>query len=152
MNWEDFEASMVVAPPATAPEPWTSNGSELAGGSIRTPRSASAVNIGPTGRLRMCGSPSKRTVPRDKAATGGTNLITVPARPQSTCVGPSCVPGVTSQSSPEVSTAEPRATSAAAIKSVSRERRARRTTDGPSANAARTSARLVSDLLPGSAM
>ena len=39
---------------------------------------------------------------------------------------------------------------AVAISSVSRERRARRTTEGPSANAASTSARLVSDFEPGS--
>ena len=33
----------------------------------------------------MCGSPSKATAPVDSPATGGTNRITVPARPQSTC-------------------------------------------------------------------
>ena len=85
----------------------------------------------------------------ESPATGGTNRITVPARPQSTAASRSKLPGVTAQSSPEVSTAEPRAVSAAAISVVSRERSARRTTEGPSAIAASTSARLVSDLEPG---
>ena len=98
----------------------------------------------------MWASPSKPTVPTDSAATGGTNRITVPARPQSIVVSPSTRPGVTAQSSPEVSTAAPSAGRAAAISRVSRERSARRTTDGPSASAASTSARLVWDLLPGS--
>ncbi len=75
--------------------------------------------------------------------------MTVPARPQSTSTPPVSAAGVTSQSSPEVSMRVPSETRAPAISSVSRERRARRTTLGPSARAARTSARLVSDLLPG---
>ena len=53
----------------------------------------------------MCGSPSKPTVPVDRPATGGTNRITVPASPQSTCgVAVERGPGVTAQSSPAVST------------------------------------------------
>ena len=59
-------------------------------------------------------------------------------------------PDVTAQSSAEVSTSAPSADSAVAISTVSRDRRARRTTEGPSARAAITSARLVRDLLPGS--
>ena len=98
----------------------------------------------------MCGSPSKATVPVESAATGGTNRITVPASPQSTSASAPKVPGVTTQSSPEVSTREPNDVSAAAISSVSRDRSARRTTLGPSAIEASSSARLVSDLLPGS--
>ena len=58
-------------------------------------------------------------------------------------------PGVTDQSGPGGVDWEPRAVSAAAISSVSRDRSARRTTEGPSASAARTSARLVSDFEPG---
>ena len=46
--------------------------------------------------------------------------------------------------------ARPATSAPAAISDVSRDRRARRTTLGPSASAAMTSARLVSDLLPGS--
>ncbi len=76
--------------------------------------------------------------------------MTVPARPQSTAVSRSSAPGVTVQSSPDVSTSAPSPTSAEAMSSVSRERSARRTTLGPSASAARTRARLVRDLLPGS--
>ena len=40
----------------------------------------------PIGRLRACGSPSKRDSPRRSAATGGTKRMTVPARPQSIAV------------------------------------------------------------------
>mgnify|MGYP003551625198 CR=1 FL=1 len=78
--------------------------------------------------------------------------ITVPARPQSTWASLSKGPGVTSQSSPLESTVVPSPIRAWAIKVVSRERRARPTTEGPWARAARTSARLVSDLLPGRVM
>jgi hypothetical protein len=97
----------------------------------------------------MCGSPSKETVPWDSAATGGTNRITVPASPQSTSVSPANAPGVTVQSSVLVSTCEPSPVRAAAISRESRDRSARRTTLGPSARAASTSARLVRLLLPG---
>ena len=58
--------------------------------------------------------------------------------------------GVTDQSSPVVSTAEPSAVRASAIRMVSRERSAPRTSEGASAMEASTSARLVTDLLPGS--
>ena len=59
--------------------------------------------------------------------------------------------GVTATRRPSVSTVRsPAMRRAAAISVVSREPAARRTTEGPSASAASTSARLVSDLLPGS--
>ena len=108
------------------------------------------MSTSPTGRERMCGSPSKATDPLDRAATGGTNRSTVPASPQSTTASRSNTPGVTAQSSPVVSTRAPRDDSATAISDVSRDRRARRTTLGPSAIAASTRARFVRDLLPGS--
>ena len=98
----------------------------------------------------MCGSPSKDTDPCDSAAIGGTNRSTVPASPQSTSASRSSAPGVTAQSSPDVSTSAPMAASADAIRRVSLDRSARRTTLGPSASAAMTRARFVSDLLPGS--
>ena len=60
-------------------------------------------------------------------------------------------PGVTAQSPEPVSSMPvPSEVRAAAMSSVSRERSGRRTTLGPSAIAASTRARLVSDLLPGS--
>jgi hypothetical protein len=62
------------------------------------------------------------------------------------------MPGVTSQSVPLVSITEPSPVSAAAISSVSRDLSARRTAPDPSARAARTSSRLVSDLEPGSSV
>jgi len=85
----------------------------------------------------------------DNPATGGTNRSTVPARPHSIRASERKAPGVTDQSSLVVSTFEPSAVSASAISVVSRERSARRTTDGASAIAASTRARLVTDLLPG---
>ena len=150
-NWDDAEASMTTCPPCTDPVPRTSNGkAPRPASSMSTPRVLSAASTSPTGRLRMCGSPSKATRPDDSPATGGTKRSTVPARPQSTSASRSNGPGVTGQSAPDVSTRAPSAVSAAAIRVVSRERSARRTTDGPSARAASTSARLVRDLLPGS--
>src|SRR4051794_632909 len=116
---------------------------------ISTPSARSASSRPDMGRVRACGSPSKLTVPVARAATGGTKRITVPARPQSTAPAWRS-PGLTSQLGPEVSTSAPKAVSALAISSVSRERSARRTTDGPSERAASTSARLVSDFDPGS--
>ena len=115
----------------------------------RDPETASAVSTSPTGRLRMWASPSKDTPRRQRgdrryepehgAGQSAVDLgVAVEGR------------GVTAQSSPEVSTPAPRPVRAAAISTVSRERRARRTSEGPSASAASTSARLVSDLLPGS--
>ncbi len=150
-NCEDAEASTTTWPPGTAPDPRTTNGrAPRPSSSTVTPRPRSALSTSPTGRVRMCGSPSKATDPLDRAATGGTNLSTVPASPQSTSASRSNTPGATAQSSPVVSTSAPRDVRAAAISDVSRDRRARRTTDGPSASAASTSARFVSDLLPGS--
>ena len=59
-----------------------------------------------------------RPSPVDRPAAGGTNRITVPASPQSTCgVAGRTGPGVTVQSSAAVSTAEPSPVSAAAISS-----------------------------------
>ena len=143
---------MTTVPPRTDPVPRTVNGSApRPSSSISTPSARSAVSTSPIGRLRMCGSPSngdraRRTAP----ATGGTNRITVPASPQSTSASPANAAGVTVQSSPLVSTVAPSAVSAVAISGCRATAAARRTTEGPSASAARTSARLVSDLLPGS--
>src|SRR6478735_2947097 len=148
MNCDDADASTTTVPPGTEPEPRTANG--RASPSTPTPRVRRAPRISPIGRLRMCASPSNETTPVDSPAIGGTKRITVPANPQSTVASRSNAPGVTTQSSPAVSTADPSDVSAAAISEVSRERSARRTTDGPSETAARTRARLVSDLLPGS--
>ena len=142
---------MTTEPPATAPEPRTVNGSEpRPPSSMSTPSPRRAVSTSPTGRLRRWASPSNETAPVDRPATGGTNRRTVPARPQSTWASERSSPGVTDQSSPVVSTGEPSAVRASAIRVVSRERKAPRTTEGASAIAASTSARLVTDLLPGS--
>ena len=83
-------------PPRTDPRPRTVKGSApRPASSTSTPRPRRAASTSPTGRLRMCGSPSKATSPSARAATGGTKRITVPARPQSTWAGPRSVPGLT---------------------------------------------------------
>ena len=151
MNCEEADASMTTVPPRTAPVPRMVKGSDPApASSTATPSAASAPSTSPTGRLRMCSSPSKETEPVESPAIGGTKRITVPASPQSTWASAVKAAGLTSQSSDEVSTRAPRAVSPSAIRSVSRERSAWPMTEGPSASAARMSARLVSDLLPGS--
>lgn len=78
--------------------------------------------------------------------------MTVPASPQSivaACNGPGVMVTVVA-SSGFASTRIPRAASASSMRSVSRLRSVPERVDGPSAWAARTSARLVIDLLPGS--
>src|SRR5690606_21174710 len=95
------------------------------------------------------------TGPSARAATGGTKRMNVPARPAWMCGLQRIGPGVTAESTEEAVAADsvsvaPRARSAAAIRSASRPRSARRTTPGPSASAASTSARLVTDFEPGS--
>ena len=89
------------------------------------------------GRLRAWASPSKSTGPSANAATGGTNRITVPARPQSTSAERS-LPGDTRMVSPSSSMAVPMARSAFSIRSVSRERSAPTIVDGPDASADKT--------------
>ena len=120
--------------------------------SISAPSARRAARIGPIGRLRACGSPSKNTSPVASAATGGTNRMTVPASPTSSVAGPRSSPGVTRQSPPSASSmATPSARSAPAMSRVSRLRSGPRIIDGSPASAARTSARLVIDFDPGSA-
>ncbi len=108
-NCEDADASMTTRPPRTEPVPRISNGrAPRPSSTTSTPRVRRAASTSPIGRERMCGSPSKATVPLDRPAAGGTNRITVPASPQSTCASRSNRPGATDQSGPEVSTVEPR--------------------------------------------
>ena len=147
-NCEDADASITTVPPGTDPVPRTVKGRPSP--SMATPSPRSAVSTSPTGRFRMCASPSNSTAPAASPATGGTNLMTVPASPQSTAASRSNGPGATAQSSPDVSMRAPSRDRASTISKVSRERSARRTTLGPSESAARTRARLVKDLLPGS--
>ena len=74
-----------------------------------TPRSPSAPSSGRIGRAYACSSPSKATGPSASTASGGTNRITVPARPQST-VPPPVKPagGVTRHPSADSSMSTPR--------------------------------------------
>src|SRR6478735_5208639 len=151
-------------PPRTSPEPWTVNGRDDAGppsGALTaTPRPARASIMVPIGRLRACGSPSKRDAPRTRAATGGTNRITVPARPQSIAVSAaaaSMLIGRISRSGPKAPspgtsvTVAPNCRRASIISAESREGSGARRRDGPSARAASTRYRLVRDLEPGAA-
>ncbi|SLJ30146.1 Uncharacterised protein [Mycobacteroides abscessus subsp. abscessus] len=83
-----------------------------------------------------------------RVATGGRKRITVPARPQSTVPPPSAA-GVTVRVSASPVISVPSARRPAIMRSVSRLRSAPVMVEGPSASAARISARLVIDLDPG---
>src|SRR5690554_4012110 len=107
------------------------------------------------GRRLAASSPSNATGPSASAATGGTNRMTVPARPQSMNVPPASSPGVMSRSGPNgpwlvSSMMTPRARNACTIRSVSRECRGERRIEVSFASADKTSSRFVSDLEPGS--
>ena len=85
-----------------------------------------------------------------RTAAGGTNRITVPARPQSISAGPlnpSCGPTVIMVPSTSIGT--PSARSAATIRSLSRLRRAPVSEPPSGQSAASSNARLVIDLDPG---
>ena len=161
-NWDEALASMTRWPPRTSPVPWTVNGNDDAGppsGAVTaTPRPARASIMVPMGRLRACGSPSKRDSPRRSAATGGTKRMTVPARPQSIAVSAaaaSMLIGTISRSGPKAPspgtsvTVAPNCRRASIISAESRECRGARSREGPSARAASTRYRLVRDLDPG---
>ena len=93
-NCEDADASITTVPPGTEPVPRTVKGrAPRPSSSTVTPSPRSAEITSPTGRERMCGSPSNATLPEDRPATGGTNRITVPASPQSTAASRSKRPG-----------------------------------------------------------
>src|SRR3954452_1585656 len=147
---EDSLASTVTAPPWTPSSPCTVNGARpRPSSSTRTPRARSAVIRPAFGRSRRRASPSKVTGPRLSAATGGRKRSTVPASPTSTSAGPRSGCGVTIQSAPSSAIPVPSARRPPAIRSVSRARSGRTIRLGPSASAARTSARAVIDLEPG---
>jgi hypothetical protein len=86
-NCDEALASMTRWPPRTSPEPSTTNGKDdgvpPSSADTATPSAFSASMMVPMGRLRACGSPSNTLAPLRSAASGGTNRITVPARPQS---------------------------------------------------------------------
>jgi hypothetical protein len=102
------------------------------------------------GRFLAPSSPSKVTFPRLSVESGGTNRITVPAKPQSTVAEAFKVAGETVGevlSPPE--TSAPKDFRAASIRLLSLETKAPAKRVGSSAIAARTSSRLVSDFEPG---
>ncbi len=154
-NWDEAAASMTRCPPSTAPVPCTVKGREpVSSSSTVMPRPRSDSMMAPIGRCRACGSPSKDVGPSRRAASGGTNRITVPASPQSTCradagrAGSWEVRGVGSGSIwrsgpyppvPEGSlTMAPSDRMAVTMRAESLECRGSRSTLGPSASAART--------------
>lgn len=95
----------------------------------------------------------KELGPSANIANGGMNRITVPAKPQSMSSAPrNRTGGVTFSESPEGSKATPRACNASIMSCESRESSTPWRVLGPSASAARTRARLVSDLEPGTSM
>src|SRR5690242_6790159 len=149
-NWLDPDASSVTVPPRTAPVPDTEYGIRpVPPSSICTPSARSASRMTPIGRSRAYSSPSNATTPSASAATGGTNRITVPARPQSTSAGPLSEPGVTVTVVPLSLMPTPRDTSADRMREVSRAVSRPVRCDGQSARAARMSARLLIDFDPG---
>ena len=151
-NWLLPEASTSTCPPGTTPRPRTVNGSRARPpSSMSIPSARSPISMGPIGRSRARGSPSNVTSAEPRAATGGTNRMTVPASPQSTATSPDAEPGVT-VTSPGLRGVmrAPRPASAAVIKVRSRAPTGSPPMwDGASANDARTSARLAKDLEPG---
>ena len=152
-NCDEAEASISTRPPRREPAPATVNG--RLSPVTSAPRARSASRTVAWGRTRAAGSPSNVEVPVASAASGGTKRMTVPARPHSTSA-PCRLPGVTTRSvSPGAggpvgpSIRVPSAVSAPIIRSVSRLRNVPLSRAGASASAARTRARLVSDLDPG---
>ena len=136
----------------------TVNGSrpaEVAGCSTETPRARSESIVVAIGRRFAASSPSNSTEPACKPASGGTKRITVPASPQSIATASAAFVesiGETTIESVRRSNRAPREVSAAIINSLSREISGSISSVGESANAAKTSSRLVSDFEPGSLM
>jgi RNA polymerase sigma-70 factor (ECF subfamily) len=90
------------------------------------------------------------TAPLARAASGGKNRITVPARPQSIELGPRSSAGETCSSSDSVDISTPRLCSPAIISLVSRASSGLRIVELPEASAASTNSRFVIDFEPGS--
>ena len=152
-NWLDADASIVTDAAATTPRAAQVNGSDDASWSMSTPSARRAPRISPIGRRGRAGRRRTRPCPSARAATGGTKRITVPASPQSTVAGPRSGAGRHPRWRRRVrSTSTPSDCSACDHQRVSRASSGRcRCCDGPSAIAARRSARLVIDFEPGTA-
>ena len=153
-SWEEADASRVTAPPASDPVPRTVNGTApRPPSSMTAPSSRSAARMGATGRCEARASPRNSTWRRSAPPPAGTKRITVPALPTSTRVPrrrAGRVPPARSRARRRRRCVAPSAVSARAISSVSLACSGRVMTPGPSASAARTSARLVMDFEPGS--
>ena len=151
-NCDDAEASMATVPPGTAPRPCTANGRPEP--VMSTPSTPSASSSGAIGRARAWASPSNVTSAVLRAASGGTNRSTVPARPQSmVACGPGASAPPTVSSDPAPVTSRPRVRSAPIIRSVSRLRSAPLIVEAPppwaAASPASTRVRLAWDFEPG---
>ncbi len=141
----------MTAPPPRWPVPRTVNGTApRPPSSMSAPSARSAPISGPTGRWEARGSPRNATSPVTSGATGGTNRITVPALPTSTRAPWSILASRKRHPSGPASMPPHSACTAAAINSVSRACSGFAMRVGPSATAARMSARLVIDFEPGS--
>src|SRR5690606_15078645 len=152
-NCELADASIPTSPPGTLPVPTTVNGRLFRPPcSTWMPSSAMAWSKGVIGRARARSSPSKCTGPSASAATAGTNRRTVPARPQSMLPPPRRRAGGVSTQVPSPwvrSTRTPSCSTAPTISSASRDTSGWCSVVAPSARAASSRCRLVSDLLPG---
>ena len=151
-NCEDADASTVTVPPGTAPVPWTVNGSApRPSSSMATPRARSAATTSPTGRDARV----RVAVERDVARRRGRDRRD---EPHHRAGEPAVDGGVAGRSGPGSPTSRRWTVSAASAQRAQRrghqqgvagpERRGGRRL-GPSDSAASTSARLVSDLVPG---
>ncbi len=149
-NCEEAEASISIVPPSTCPVPSIANGRVSPFTDTPSARSESMVVF--IGRLRAARSPSKSICPLARVARAGTNLMTVPAKPQSILAGPDKGRGVTKAVVPDTSISVPSVRRASIIKEESREIRRPVRVVGSVAIAESTSSRLVRDLEPGRLM
>ena len=146
-NWLDPVASTVAEPPRMGPV--IENGSSSP--STVAPSWRRPSRMGWMGRALACSSPVKRVVPFARAATGGTNRMTVPASPQSIwAAARTGLAGRTFQVRwSESSMTAPSALSASRISCESRASSGPVMVPGPLAIDASSRARAVADLEPG---
>ena len=150
---------MVSSPPRTEPVATIVNGkAPRPSSSTSTPKARSESMVVAIGRRRAPSSPSNVIRPAASAAKGGTNLITVPARPQSMVVStrPSASASKLTSSSPPAPVAKPKPSDfrASIISEESRDSSGSTSVeDEPdrAARAAKINSRLVSDFDPGNA-
>ena len=86
-NWLEALASMPRWPPRSCESAWIVIGKVPSAEVIEAPSSRRDSIVTDIGRTLACSSPSSTTSRPVRAASGGMNRITVPARPQSMVIG-----------------------------------------------------------------